>query len=600
MKTASQDLAFWGWLSSGPAVMFAGLLALACLTVLGVSLSRRYLPDLRSTFSLRWELALAFSLVAMLAWLVGVGALTSESKRKQQDLASAELAEQARALADNLDQLAQRHLHALQNLADVISVVQPDSRGLAAALAAVRERHASFSVLNVVDHDGTEVAAAGDVNPDGGNVRDQIYFLQPLASGKPYSKLLRSTHAESISLVVSVPVRADTGIRTGVALGWVNLNTVLRSQSPILDADTMLTLLDSRRRVSFSDPPDVDPQRYWRINVGAANVEARDKSRTVGIARTSQGWSVLLQRTGSDTAPVFDMKPSQSWYWLPLVGVAGFLVGWGIARSIVRPLKRLGQNLEDLDAVADEKSVHRPGTQEFQALFQQIAALRNRLRGRFQNLQVSVSQQAKARTALVEQVEAAQSLVQQREQALVQAQEKLEQQSGVDSATGLPTRQAFKQIVGRCWKHAERENEPLTLIAVSLDLFGQYRDLHGQSASQLCLENIGRILRGAAGRPLDRIARCDDAVFGIVLANTSESGGEAIAQRVQSQVEAAAINHKGSRFGIVTVSQGMSVAFPKEGGTAMATWADAHKALQLAKRRGRNSIVVSAIGTVWN
>lgn len=600
MNTESQGLAFWGGLSAAPVVAFAALLLVVSLLVL-VCLPGTRLSLRRQSVSLRWEMALVFSLVAALSSLAGGLFLGARSGAGNQAEPTSDPARQAQALAGNLDQFAQRHLLALHSLADLVSVTQLEPAVLADVVLATRERQPGFSEVRMVDHDGTVLAAAGsDSETSPSNIRNESYFLQPLASGGEFSRLMRRAEAAVTRLVVSVPVHAASGIRSGVAVGWVDIEAILPLEL-VSERGLSLTVLDRRRRVVYSEPQHIDPRRVWRLGNASTDVEVRDSSKPYGIAETSQGWTVLIEGRKALAGRDFGGFLPGSWYRLLAVVAGGFLVGWVLAPRVIQPIQRLGRKLDQVDLESiDPDTVERVPYKEVQVLLQKVSEHQSRQRERFRNLQVSVTSQAKARSDLVEQVEAAQTLAEQQEQALEEVQQKLERQSGIDVATGLPTRHAFKQILGRCWKHAERENEPLTLIVVSLDLFADYKDIYGNTASQNCLENMGRILRGAACRPLDRVARCDESVFGVVLANTSESGGEAIAQRVRAQVEAAAINHKGSRFGIVTVSQGISVAFPKEGGTAVATWADAHKALQLAKRRGRNSIVVSAVGTVWN
>lgn len=600
MSSASQDAAFFWGVPLASAAALAAVITFALIAV--IALRGWYVSAGRQTPGLRSELIVALGVLTTVAALAGALLMGAGLAGRQIQAESSQLNARATTVAAALDQLIQAQVLALSGFADHYTITQPNTDQLSAAVAALRHRHPAFSAVQLVDHAGNTIVADGEEQSASGardDIRNQSRFLQPMASGKAFIQLDSSRSAGEVSLVISMPVRALSGIRTGVVVGLLDMKQVISSIPMSGDMGTHLSVRDARSQILYSGFSDHKAANVRRRGLEPPNSDEEEPARLgpQGYAKTDLGWRVLLRGPHRGRLARVGEWFGSTWYWVAWLGLGGIPVALMLAKRFRRPLHQLHQVLEDIEG---PEASDLQGPREYQMLLRQVRRLQARMKERFGTLQVSVSQQAKARSELAEKMEATQSVLLKQEQALLQAQKKVDSHSGVDPVTGLPSRQAFKQIMGRSWKHAERENEPLTLIVVSLDLFKEYVDQHGYAAGQSCLETISRILTGAVCRPLDRVARCDDSMFGLVLVNTSESGGEAIAQRVRAKIETAAINHKGSRFGIVTVSQGMSVAFPKEGGTAMATWADAHKALQLAKRRGRNAIVVSAVGTVWN
>jgi diguanylate cyclase (GGDEF)-like protein len=91
-----------------------------------------------------------------------------------------------------------------------------------------------------------------------------------------------------------------------------------------------------------------------------------------------------------------------------------------------------------------------------------------------------------------------------------------EDPSGLDSATGLYTRAAIEQQLGKEIARAHRHNTPLTLAAFHLDDFERLAGRGGKAASEEMLREFGRRLKDAS-RGSDSAARISSDDFLLVL-----------------------------------------------------------------------------------
>lgn len=173
---------------------------------------------------------------------------------------------------------------------------------------------------------------------------------------------------------------------------------------------------------------------------------------------------------------------------------------------------------------------------------------------------------------------------------LKQANEQLRQLSFHDSLTGLHNRRYFDEFLEREFKRAQRAGTGLALIMVDIDYFKAYNDRFGHQAGDEALRQVAAALALVTQRSNDLAARYGGEEFAIVLPDTSQAGTLAIAESLRQKVEALRIFHPDSPFGVVTISEGVAVQYPKPREQANQLIEAADMALYHSKRAGRNRV----------
>ena len=103
------------------------------------------------------------------------------------------------------------------------------------------------------------------------------------------------------------------------------------------------------------------------------------------------------------------------------------------------------------------------------------------------------------------------------QQALGQAQRRLEQQVRTDALTGLANRRHFDETLGNEWRCHARENAPMTIVLMDIDYFKKYNDALGHPAGDDRLRRVSYSLprslcrSAGSGRTLRRRRVCRTA-----------------------------------------------------------------------------------------
>ena len=170
--------------------------------------------------------------------------------------------------------------------------------------------------------------------------------------------------------------------------------------------------------------------------------------------------------------------------------------------------------------------------------------------------------------------------------------EYLTEQAVTDPLTGLLNRRALDIAVTREWRNARRENHPLSVIMFDLDCFKAYNDHYGHQAGDQCLREVASVLRIALRRPSDVVARYGGEEFIALLPAVDVGGAAMVASSVAAELASRFITHAMAPQGRVTISIGIagSAGLEIESVTQLIEQADT--ALYVAKRRGRNQMIV--------
>ncbi len=159
-----------------------------------------------------------------------------------------------------------------------------------------------------------------------------------------------------------------------------------------------------------------------------------------------------------------------------------------------------------------------------------------------------------------------------------------------DSLTGLMNHGAIQvRTAEEIWR-ARRSEAGLTCLLADLDNFKPINDRHGHLVGDEILKRVATAL-DAEFRPYDGVARYGGDEFVVLLPDTDEAGGVRAAHRLRACV---------ARTGLAFGDLGM----PVTASVGIAQWAEpltagdlldrADRALLLAKRRGKDSLVVAS------
>jgi diguanylate cyclase (GGDEF)-like protein len=169
--------------------------------------------------------------------------------------------------------------------------------------------------------------------------------------------------------------------------------------------------------------------------------------------------------------------------------------------------------------------------------------------------------------------------------------ERAEALSVTDDLTGLYNTRFLNEVLRRESKRASRTGRTLCVLFVDLDDFKRVNDAHGHLAGSRTLVEVARILRRSL-RESDVAVRYGGDEFALVLPDTDEAGGCAVAARVKDRVASHVfLKRDGLRLRL-TVSVGVATLVGGEvSGAQLLQAADA--AMYRVKSSGKNAIYVA-------
>lgn len=167
-----------------------------------------------------------------------------------------------------------------------------------------------------------------------------------------------------------------------------------------------------------------------------------------------------------------------------------------------------------------------------------------------------------------------------------------------DGLTGLSNRRRFDQALTDNWARAQRSHTPLSLIMLDVDYFKNYNDHYGHLRGDEALKFLAAIIRRVVVRQSDIAARYGGEEFAILLPDTSEANAQKIAERIQTELAAAALPHNHSAVArIITLSMGIAAITPSPTQSSRELVHKADSALYAAKGSGRNCIILASQST---
>jgi diguanylate cyclase (GGDEF)-like protein len=165
----------------------------------------------------------------------------------------------------------------------------------------------------------------------------------------------------------------------------------------------------------------------------------------------------------------------------------------------------------------------------------------------------------------------------------------LREQATRDSLTGLYNRRYFNETIERELARARRENHPVSVMIMDIDLFKQINDSHGHAFGDEVLRVLSSLININI-RAGDIAYRYGGDEFVVVLPGAGIEVTKRRAEMVCQAFNAASI-HDDGRALAATISVGIST-YPKHGDNGDVILSRADSALYQAKQDGRNRVRV--------
>lgn len=186
-------------------------------------------------------------------------------------------------------------------------------------------------------------------------------------------------------------------------------------------------------------------------------------------------------------------------------------------------------------------------------------------------------------------------LIQQQElnKQLNQFNQRLSVISTTDELTQLANRRYFQERLISDWIHSKRTKIPLSLLLIDLDYFKACNDNYGHLYGDECLKLVSKVLSGLIKRRTDLAARFGGDELAVILYDTDEKEAEIMAKAIAQKVEHLGIKNEFSPISrFLTISIGGICIIPQKDDDYIQLLREADKALYIAKKNGRNNIVI--------
>ena len=175
--------------------------------------------------------------------------------------------------------------------------------------------------------------------------------------------------------------------------------------------------------------------------------------------------------------------------------------------------------------------------------------------------------------------------------ALEQSHAQLAHLATTDALTDVANRRSAESFLAQTWRHAQRRDLSVALIAIDVDHFKRYNDHHGHQAGDRCLQAVARALVSCSRRAGDLVARIGGEEFLLTMVDVDQRTALSVAQRVRDAVRALGVVHGAPGSGpVVTVSVGVATVRPAQQATVADAMKQADEALYAAKGGGRNRV----------
>jgi diguanylate cyclase (GGDEF)-like protein len=172
---------------------------------------------------------------------------------------------------------------------------------------------------------------------------------------------------------------------------------------------------------------------------------------------------------------------------------------------------------------------------------------------------------------------------------LRESQRQLEHMSVTDELTGLRNRRYIMERLREEFQRARREEHPLGLIVLDLDLFKKVNDTYGHGFGDTVLKTAASRMKSGI-REYDLLGRIGGEEFLIVAPDSAREETVWIAERVRDLIKGEPIGD-GITSVKITISAGVTILEPYDQNIDV-FFSRADNALYLAKEQGRDRVAV--------
>ncbi|MGQ0585878.1 MAG: diguanylate cyclase domain-containing protein, partial [Gammaproteobacteria bacterium] len=174
------------------------------------------------------------------------------------------------------------------------------------------------------------------------------------------------------------------------------------------------------------------------------------------------------------------------------------------------------------------------------------------------------------------------ALVAERTSELRAVNQRLDAMAHLDVLTGVPNRRELDRHLEKAWAQCEKDGRELTVLAIDVDGFKRYNDVHGHQSGDEMLKRLVKEASGCLNKRSDLLARFGGDEFFVVRVGGNLNAARELAETLRRRIEAAALG--------ATVSVGAATRLPKNGGQVQDLVRAADTALYAAKAAGRNRV----------
>lgn len=164
--------------------------------------------------------------------------------------------------------------------------------------------------------------------------------------------------------------------------------------------------------------------------------------------------------------------------------------------------------------------------------------------------------------------------------------------SFTDGLTGLYNRLYFDEQLLTEWRHARREQHPLSLALLDIDHFKALNDEYGHLAGDEGLKMVSRMLKRHFQRGNDAACRYGGEEFVILLPNTPPEQAAIQADKLRQELEASPLIYEDKTIPI-TASFGVAGVLPQSEHEPLQLLYATDQALYWVKNNGRNGVHIS-------
>ena len=178
----------------------------------------------------------------------------------------------------------------------------------------------------------------------------------------------------------------------------------------------------------------------------------------------------------------------------------------------------------------------------------------------------------------------------------IRSREALRHQSVRDPLTRLFNRRYMLESLERELARARRRNLNIAVVMTDVDHFKHYNDTYGHLAGDAVLAGIGKFLLTNL-RTEDIACRYGGEELALIMPDVDPAALMHRLDGIREKIAALQFEYLSQQLGTVTLSLGVAV-FPTHGDTAEGLLQAADAALYVAKKAGRNRVVISGSETI--